>query len=52
MVLVLSSISRTVIPTGAELLDFARGRLREAQWRDLVKRRGGPSTARFALRSG
>ncbi len=25
----------TVIPTGAEPLDFARGRLREAQWRDL-----------------
>ena len=24
-----------VIPTGAEPLDFARGRLREAPWRDL-----------------
>ncbi len=24
-----------VIPTGAEPLDFARGRLREAKWRDL-----------------
>ena len=25
----------SVIPTGAEPLDFARGRLREAKWRDL-----------------
>jgi hypothetical protein len=25
----------SVIPTGAEPLDFARDRLREAQWRDL-----------------
>jgi len=25
----------SVIPTGAEPLDFARGRLSEAQWRDL-----------------
>jgi hypothetical protein len=28
-------IKYSVIPTGAEPLDFARGRLHEAQWRDL-----------------
>jgi hypothetical protein len=28
-------IKNSVIPTEAEPLDFARGRLREAQWRDL-----------------
>ena len=28
-------IQHSVIPTGAEPLDFARGGLSEAQWRDL-----------------
>jgi len=31
-------IKISVIPTGAEPLDFARDRLREAQWRDLFAR--------------
>ena len=28
---------KSVIPTGGEPLDFARGRLREAQWWDLFR---------------
>jgi hypothetical protein len=47
----------SVIPTGAEPLDFARGRLREAKWRDLFSclgdtRRSLDDAARWAASLG
>jgi hypothetical protein len=52
-----SPLKNSVIPTGAEPLDFARDRLREAQWRDLflwldAKNRSLDYAARWAASLG